>query len=87
MTVRTPDQDAMRAASSLLAMPPLPRPLPPPPARIASSGSSASTWVISSAVGSSRGSVVYRPSRSVSSTTTPAPTLWAVKAASRSLSP
>ena len=29
ITVRTPDHEAMRAASSLLAMPPLPRPLPP----------------------------------------------------------
>ena len=40
MTVRTPDHEAMRAASSLLAMPPLPRPLPPRPALIASIGSS-----------------------------------------------
>ena len=29
ITVRTPDHEAMRAASSLLAMPPLPRSLPP----------------------------------------------------------
>jgi hypothetical protein len=41
MTVRTPDHDAIRAAASLLAIPPLPRPLPPVPARMASSGSSA----------------------------------------------
>ena len=39
----TPDHDAIRAASSLLAMPPLPRPLPPRPARIDSSGSSTGT--------------------------------------------
>ena len=45
ITVRTPDHDAMRAASSLLAMPPLPRPLPPAPARIDSSGSSTATRV------------------------------------------
>ena len=43
ITVGTPDHEAMRAASSLLAMPPLPRPLPPTPAVMASSGSFAST--------------------------------------------
>ena len=45
MTVGTPDHDAIRAASSLLAIPPLPRPLPPRPAEIDSSGSSAPTSV------------------------------------------
>ena len=43
MTVRIPDHDAIRAADSLLAMPPLPRPLPAAPALIDSSGSSAVT--------------------------------------------
>ena len=47
ITVRTPDHEAMRAASSLLAMPPLPRPLPPRPASIASIGSSTRTRVTS----------------------------------------
>ena len=49
ITVGTPDHEAIRAASSLLAMPPLPRPLPPRPAAIDSSGSSTATSRISSA--------------------------------------
>ena len=67
ITVGTPDHEAMRAASSLLAMPPLPRPLPPAPAVMASSGSSPRPVTPASAAGSRRGSAVYRPSRSVSS--------------------
>ena len=55
ITVRTPDHDAIRAASSLLAMPPLPRSLPPPPARIASSGSSAAPGQRARRSGSSAG--------------------------------
>ena len=47
ITVGTPDHEAMRAASNLLAMPPLPRPLPPAPAAIESSGSSTPTSAIS----------------------------------------
>ena len=87
MTVRTPDHDAIRAASSFDAMPPLPRPLPPLPARIASSGSSLRTRLTSWASAATRGSAVYSPSRSVSSTSTPAAMLWLTRAAMRSLSP
>ena len=58
MTVRTPDHEAMRAASNFEAMPPLPRPLPPRPARMASNGSSARTRVTSCASGATRGSAV-----------------------------
>ena len=38
ITVRTPDHDAIRAAASLLAMPPLPRSLPPRAGPIAAAG-------------------------------------------------
>ncbi len=51
ITHRIPDHDAIRAAVSLLAIPPLPRPLPPGPAEMASSGSSAATRGISVGVG------------------------------------
>ena len=54
---------------------------------IASSGSSAATRSTSGACGSTRGSAVWRPSRSVRSTSTSADRLCASSAASRSLSP
>ncbi|CAB4836406.1 unannotated protein [freshwater metagenome] len=87
MIARTPDQEAIRAADSLDAIPPLPRLLPDSVAATESNGSSAATTSISSADGSVRGSAVYRPGVSVSSTSTSAATLCATSAAMRSLSP
>ena len=82
----TPDHDAMRAAASFDAMPPLPRPEPVPPAS-ASTGSSAATSSMSVAAASTRGSAVNRPGVSVRSTSTSAATRWETRAAMRSLSP
>ena len=56
MTARTPAHDAMRAADSFDAMPPLPRLLPDAVASTDSSGSSAATTSTSRAEGSVRGS-------------------------------
>ena len=58
ITLRMPDHDAIRAAVSLLAMPPLPRPLPSPSAAIANSGSSAVDPGDEPGRGSRRGSAV-----------------------------
>lgn len=58
ITARTPAHDAIRAADSLLAMPPLPLLLPVAVADTDSSGSSAATTSTSCADGSVRGSAV-----------------------------
>jgi hypothetical protein len=58
MTERTPLHDAIRAADSFEAMPPLPRVSPRTPALTDSNGSSAWTVVTSSAPGTVRGSWV-----------------------------
>jgi len=87
MTARVPDHDAIFAALSFDAIPPLPRFDPVTPALTVRSGSSTSTSEISSALGSFRGSAVNRPAVSVSSTRRSALTLWATSAAMRSLSP
>ena len=72
--LRMPDHDAIRAAVSLLAMPPLPRPLPPP------TGSDRQQRVVGRHERDQlarrcrvRGSAVNTPSVSVSSTRTSAP--------------
>jgi hypothetical protein len=87
MTARTPLNDAVRAAASFEAMPPLPRLVPVCPASTLSSGSSAATRAISCADGSVRGSAVYRPAVSVNSTSRSAARLCETSAAMRSLSP
>ena len=87
ITVRTPDQEAIRAAASFDAMPPLPRVLFELPARTERSSSSASTVSIKVAFGSTLGSAVNNPFKSVSKINTSAETLWATSAAIRSLSP
>ena len=88
MTARTPDHEAIRAAASFDAMPPLPRAEPVPPAIDAErSGRRPATSSISEASASRRGSAVNRPGVSVSSTSRSAPTRWATSAARRSLSP
>ena len=55
MTARTPDHEAIRAAASLDAMPPLPRAEPVPPATTPRIGSSAGTCAISVGVGVAAG--------------------------------
>ena len=87
ITVRTPDHEAMRAAESFDAIPPLPRAVPADPAFTVSNGSSAPTCSTSVAEVSVRGSAVYKPPMSVSNTSASAPTLCATSAAMRSLSP
>ena len=72
ITVRTPDQLAIRAAASLEAMPPLPRVVPDDPARTDINSSSAATSLISTAAGLVAGSAVYKPSVSVNNTKTSA---------------
>ena len=61
ITLRTPDHDAIRAASSLLAMPPLPRPLPPLPARSPAADRRPAPARRARPSGRARGSAVYRP--------------------------
>ena len=87
ITVRTPDHDAILAAASLVAMPPLPRWLPAPPATRSRCWSTVWISSISDASASSRGSAVSTPAVSVSSTNRSAPASWATSAAMRSLSP
>jgi hypothetical protein len=58
MTVRTPDHDAMRAADSFDAMPPLPRAVPALPAATLSRSSSVDTTSINFASAFERGSLV-----------------------------
>ena len=83
----SPDHDAILAAASLLAMPPLPRSDPVPPATASSASSTAAISSISDASASRRGSAVNRPAVSVSSTSSSARTMFATSAAIRSLSP
>ena len=87
ITVFTPDQEAIRAAVSLEAMPPLPRCVPAPPTRSSSRESISVISDMSEASASVRGSAVSTPSVSVSSTSRSAWTRLATKAAIRSLSP
>ena len=56
ITMSMPASRASRAAWSLVAMPPVPRQVPAPPAMASSSGVTASTWWISFASGWVRGS-------------------------------
>ena len=78
---------AMRAASSFVIMPPEPSSDWGLPAIATISGVIARTVGISSAASLPRGSAVYRPSMSVSSTQVSADIICATRAASRSLSP
>ena len=87
MTVSTPDQVAILAAASLDAMPPLPTTVPGPPATRSSCWSISTTSSMREASAKVRGSPVWSPGVSVSSTSSSAPTRWATRAASRSLSP
>ena len=66
ITDRTPDQAAI-AAASLLAMPPLPRWVPAPPATASSAASTSAISSMSDASASTRGSAVKSPSVSVRS--------------------
>ena len=68
ITVRTPDHEAIRAAESLLAIPPLPRAVPDAPAFTESNGSSADTISTKRASALFAGSSVYSPSMSVNNT-------------------
>ena len=87
MTTSTPDQVAILAAASFDAMPPLPTSLPGPPATASSRWSISTTSSMSEASSACRGSAVSRPGVSVSRTSRSAPTRWATRALSRSLSP
>ncbi|CAB4639265.1 unannotated protein [freshwater metagenome] len=87
MTAVTPDQDAIRAAASFDAMPPLPRSVPAPDVETASKGSSAATTGITVASGFVRGSAVYKPAVSVRSTNMSALTKCESNDARWSLSP
>ncbi len=84
---RTPDQEAILAAASLDAIPPLPRRVPRPPAMRSSSWSTSTISSINEPDESNRGSALSRPGMSVSSTSRSAETRLATSAASRSLSP
>ena len=65
MTMSQPRAVTSLAARSLVAMPPVPRALPAPPARASMAGVTSSTVGMSLAAGSLRGSAVYRPSMSL----------------------
>ena len=66
MTARTPDHAAIFAAASLLAIPPLPRTVPAPPATFSSASSTSTISSMSDASASWRGSAVNKPAVSVS---------------------
>ena len=87
ITVGTPDSDATRAAVSLDAMPPLPRSVPAPLARLVRCWSNSTISSMSEALELRRGSSVSTPAVSVSSTSSSAWTRFATSAARRSLSP
>ncbi len=73
MTVRTPDHAAIFAAATFVAMPPLPRFEPVPPASCSSSWSISTISSINEASASRRGSAVNTPAASVSITSVSAP--------------
>ncbi len=81
MTARTPDHEAMRAAATFDAMPPLPRSEPAPPICSSNARSMPITSSINDAFASRRGSAVSTPGVSVSMTSRSAPTRCATSAA------
>ena len=85
--VSMPTRPALAAASSLVCMPPVPAPLPAPPAIASTSTVSSGTSWIGRACGSRRGSALYRPSMSVAMNSTSASISAATVAARLSLSP
>ena len=87
MTMSQPMAVTILAARSLVSMPPVASSLPFPPARASISGVTSSTTGMSRAAGSFRGSAVYSPSMSLSSTSRSAPTERATMAPRVSLSP
>jgi hypothetical protein len=82
-----PAASAMRAAVTLVIMPPLPNSVAASPAMASISGVTAWTSATSFAAGSRVGSAVCRPSVSDSSSRQSALIIWATRAARRSLSP
>ena len=87
MTMSQPWAVAIWAARSFVAMPPVARSLPFSPARARMSGVTSSTTGMSRASGSRRGSAVYSPSMSLSSTSRSALAEQATMAPRVSLSP
>ena len=87
MTTGTPAPVASLAPSTFVAMPPVPLAVPAPVASASISGVTRSTYGMCFASGSLRGSAVYSPSVSVSSTSRSACTIAATWAESMSLSP
>ena len=85
--VSMPTRPALAAASSLVCMPPVPAPLPAPPAMASTSPVSWGTSWIGRACGLRRGSALYRPSMSVAMNSTSASISAATVAARLSLSP
>ena len=87
MAIAMPAWVTFRAAASLVAMPPVPRLLPLPPAISIRLSVISSTRGIRRASGFSRGLPVYRPSISLTSTSASASTRRATVADRLSLSP
>ena len=87
MYISVPASMQMPAAVSFVAMPPVERAVPPPPALSRIAGVISRTSAISSALFSRRGSAVYRPSISDRMISMSAFTLTATRAPRVSLSP
>ena len=86
-TVLAPLNAARFAANTLVYIPPVPTPVPAPPAMLSKSGWAAEIWLINCACGFLRGSLSYKPRWSVRIISASASTKLVTSAPSVSLSP